>query len=129
MPTSRSKRGRGALRAAIACRAEALEARTLLAADFIGTEFNVTPGQGAGTVPTISVTFTVKNQNLVPFVHDAFQGYLVRIYPSSHNPIPSDREPVTSVTLPGLGAGQSETRTLSVEVNSFTSNLPKIPGT
>src|SRR5215213_9188497 len=87
--------------------AEALEPRTLLAADFIGTEFNVTPdlipGQRAGQpVPTISITFTVTNQNVVPFVDDAFTSYAVRIYLSSNNVITAADELIAGIQLPGL---------------------------
>jgi hypothetical protein len=104
----------------------------MLAADFVGTEFNVTPdlipGQRAGTIPTISITFTVTNQNGVPFVDDAFTSYAVRIYLSSNNIITASDELIAGIQLPGLGAGKSETKTINVEVNGGNSNFPKIPG-
>src|SRR6185503_4991172 len=86
------------------------------------------PGQRAGTVPTISITFTVTNQNVVPFVDDAFTSYAVRIYLSSNNVITATDTLIAGIQLPGLGAGKSETKTISVEVNGGNSNFPKIPG-
>jgi hypothetical protein len=116
----------------VACRAEALEPRTLLAADFVGTAFNVAPdlipGQRPGIVPTISITFTVTNKNGVPVIDDAFKTYVVRIYLSSNNIITATDDLIAGIPLAGLGAGKSETKTITVEVNSGNSNLPKIPG-
>ena len=68
------------------------------------------------------------NQNLVPFVDDAFKTYTVRFYLSGNNVITATDEAFHEIRMPGLGAGQSETRTFTVDITSNNSTGPKIPG-
>src|SRR5438105_3778991 len=66
--------------------AEPLERRMLLAADLVGTAFDVSPDAIPGVAsvplgddPTFSVSLTVKNQNIVPFLDDS-GNFRVRVY-------------------------------------------------
>src|SRR5438874_1062770 len=98
---------------------ERLESRYLLAADLLGTSFDVTP-DSLDKDPTITINFTVKNQNGIPFLDDA-GAFDVDFYVSSNSTISSADDFIGSSDFTGLGAGKSVSRSVQ-----FTSGMPSV---
>ena len=76
----------------------------LLAADLVGTAFNVSPDAIPGVAsvplgddPTFSVSLTVKNQNIVPFLDDS-GNFRVRVYLSPNASISTSDPPTMKST-------------------------------
>src|SRR5689334_15073680 len=92
---------------------ETLESRQLLAADLIGTAFDVTGGQPL-PAGDLSVTFTIKNQNVVWFLDDAGP-FQAQVFLSQDATIGDAGDiPIGTAIYQSLGAGQSVTRTLNI---------------
>src|SRR2546430_2556928 len=112
---------RGTRRRPVVHLAELLEPRRLLAADLVGTAFNVSPDliPGRASVPlgqstTFSIEITVKNQNGVPFLDDESQFFHVKVFLSPNASISTSDTPVTDLLFSPLGAGQSESQQVTI---------------
>ncbi|HEY7091163.1 MAG TPA: Ig-like domain-containing protein [Tepidisphaeraceae bacterium] len=94
---------------------ETLESRQLLAADLIGTSFDVTGGQPL-PAGDLSATFTIKNQNGIWFLDDAGP-FQATVFLSQDATIGDAGDiPLGTAIYQSLGAGQSVTRTLNISV-------------
>jgi hypothetical protein len=94
---------------------ETLESRQMLAADLVGSAFDVTGGQPL-PAGQISVTMTIKNLNGIWFLDDAGP-FQAQVFLSPDNTIGDAGDiDIGTALFQNLGAGQSITRTINVSV-------------
>ncbi len=114
--------------------AEPLEPRHLLAADLVGTTFNVSPDliPGKASVPfgddvTFSIEITVKNQNVVPFVDDEDEVFHVKVFLSANSSISTSDAQVADLIYAPLTAGQSKSQRITVTLSDGGAGSGNVP--